>query len=225
MIGIALDEGVLSSVDDPVMKYIPELAQKHPNYSKLTIRHLLNMRSGLNFSEKYENPLAKMARLYYGRNQWRHIKRLGFSSEPDTKHEYQSATTALLSLVLEKATGKTMAQYFEVKVWKNLGAENNASWSLDDEKHRSTKSYSGFNVSAIDLAKIGRLYLNNGQHIGKHFVSSIWINETFTILPKNNAYHYQWYNFAAFGTDSSANKYFTDSLTASETFRTKYKKI
>jgi CubicO group peptidase (beta-lactamase class C family) len=223
LIGIAIDEGFIENVNDPVTKYVEELRTADPMFKKLTIRHLLDMRSGIKFSEHYSHPLSKMARLYYGTNQLGKIKRMSFECEPGEKHEYQSVSTAILGIVLEKATGQSLAKYFEDKVWKPLKMENRASWSLDDKKHQSAKAYSGLNISAIDFAKIGRLYLNKGLFEGEQIVSEGWINETFTPKVSNDGYQNQWYSFSASGPDSLGNKYFRDSLSAVKVWNERYK--
>ncbi len=224
LVGIAIDEGYISSVDDPITKYVKELNSSDPLFKKLTIKHLLDMRSGIKFKESYQNPLAKMTQLYYGTNQLRKIKRMYFKSEPGSKYEYQSVSTAILGLVIEKATKQSFAKYFEEKVWEPLNMENYASWSLDDRKNQSAKSYCGLNISAIDVAKIGRLYLNKGNFNGKQIVSEKWIMETLTPNMQNFGYQNQWYSFQAYGTDTSGHKYFNDSLKAEKIWEENYSK-
>ena len=162
--GVAVREGYIKSVHDPVTDYIPELRDADPMFSKLTVEHLLNMRAGLKFKETYApNPFTAMARLYYGANQEKQIRNLRFEEEPGDSHYYSSMTTAILGVLIERATGRSYAEYMEEKIWKPLGMEYDAYISLDDEKHRSPKAYGGINTCARDLAKIGRLYLNKGN--------------------------------------------------------------
>jgi len=223
LVGIAIDEGYISDVNDPVTKYIAELNYRDPMFQKLTIKHLLNMQSGIKFNESYSNPLSKMARLYYGNNQLGKIKRMRFESKPGTKHNYQSVSTAILGVVIEKATGQNLAEYFEDKVWRPLGMENTASWSLDDKKNQSAKAYSGLNMTAIDLAKIGRLYLQNGEFWNKQIVSESWIENTLTPNLSNDGYQNQWYSLSSYGVDSLGNRYFNDSISAVKVWETKYR--
>ncbi|MDR2804586.1 MAG: beta-lactamase family protein [Dysgonamonadaceae bacterium] len=221
--GIAVDEGFIRSVHDPVTDYIPELKNKDPYFRKLTIEHLLNMQAGLKFSESYSNPFSNMAKLYYGGNQLGFIEKLKFMKEPGEEYDYNSVTTAILGIVLERATGKSYAGYLEEKIWKPLGMEYDASVSLDDKKHRSAKSYGGLNATAVDLAKIGRLYLNGGNWNGKQIVSQTWIDKS--VLPavvgiddwkKYKNHQYLWYNDdrACFSADSTGAYRFTDSISA-----------
>jgi len=223
LIGIAIDEGFIKNTNDPVTKYIKELRDADPMFGELTIRHLLDMRSGIKFNESYSNPLSWMARLYYGTNQLGKIKRMHFKCKPGTSHEYQSVSTAILGIVLEKATRQNLAKYFEDKVWKPLGMQNRGSWSLDDKKHKSAKSYCGLNISAIDLAKIGTLYVNKGKFGGKQIVSEKWITETISLNTQNGGgYKNQWYNECYEGEDSLGNIFFKDSTDVIKLYRKKY---
>lgn len=225
LIGIAIDEGYISSVHDPVTKYIPELNSADPLFKKLTIKNLLDMRSGLKFNENYGiNPFSKMAQLYYGTNQLALIKRLHFECEPGTKHEYQSISTTILGIIVEKTTQQCFAKYFEDKVWIPLEMENTAKWSLDGKKHKSAKTFGGLSISAIDLAKIGRLYLKCGMWNGKQIISEEWIEETLTPNIKNEGYQNQWYSFNGNAVDTTGNKYFNDSITAQKVWKERYSK-
>ncbi|WP_321368781.1 serine hydrolase [uncultured Draconibacterium sp.] len=213
LVGLAIDDGYISNVQAPVTKYIPELSDHSPMFGQLTIEDLLNMRSGLKFKETYSTPFSKMTRLYYGTNQIGKIKRMKFECVPGTKHNYQSISTAILGIVVENATGKELGKYLEEKIWIPLGMENKATWSLDDKKHRSAKSFCGLNATAIDLAKIGRLYLNNGNWNGKQIISEEWVKKSIIPNKENDGYQYQWYNFSFMG-NFKGQIYFPDSISA-----------
>ncbi|MEZ5044739.1 MAG: serine hydrolase [Saprospiraceae bacterium] len=214
LVGLALEDGQIASVDDPVTRYIPELNDADPGFKKLTIRHLLDMRSGLNFKEAYSNPFAHIARLYYGTNQLSQIKGLTFTSTPGTRHNYQSVSTAILGIVVEKATGKPLGKYLEEKVWLPLGMENPATWSVDDKKHRSPKAYCCLNTTARDLAKIGRLYLREGNWEGNQIISKAWIRTSVTPNMTNGCYQNQWYSAAGIISKDGKDLIFPDSLSA-----------
>ncbi len=208
LIGIAIDEGLIKSIQDPVTDYIPELRDAHPYFKELTIEHCLDMRSGLKFNEAYVNPFSHVARLYYGTNQMRLVKGLSFDHKPGEVHRYISIATTVLGLVLENVIDVELATYLQEKVWKPLGMEYDAKWSLDDKKHRSAKAFCGISTTAKDLAKIGRLYLNNGNWDGHQIVSESWITKSISPKLENDCYQYQWYNI-------SGNKMtFPDSLSA-----------
>lgn len=227
--GIAVDEGLIEDINDPVTKYIPELLEGDPRFQRLTIRHLLDMRSGLDYKESYSNPFADMAKLYYGTNQLKQLSKLGFDHEPGTYHEYQSGTTALLGIAVERATGMDLGQYLEAKVWKPMGMEFPATWSLDDKRHRSAKGYSGLNTTARDLAKIGQLYAKGGLWRGKQIVSAAWVNASITPNMENDAYQYQWYSIEKpLASEDRKTRYFPDSLAAAsvaDTLRADFVKV
>ena len=209
LVGIAVDEGAIASIDDPVTKYVPELREADPMFRQQTIRHLLMMRSGLKYTESYTNPFAPMAKLYYGRDQLGQIEKMTFQEAPGTVHRYQSVSTALLGIVVEKATGVGLGEYLAKKVWEPLGAEYDATFSLDDKKHRSAKAYTGVNATARDLAKIGRLYLNGGvAPDGRRIVSEDWIRASTTPDFSNDGYQQQWYSLSNSLRDSTGVKYF-----------------
>ena len=224
LVGIAIDEGYIKSVHDLVTDYIPELKKGDHRFQKLTIEHLLNMQAGLRFSESYTNPLKDVGRLFYGRNQLGQLKKLKFKQDPGEKYDYNSATTALLGVVLERAIKRPYAEYLEEKVWIPLGMEYNASLSLDDKKHKSAKSYQGLTATAIDLAKIGRLYMNGGNWNGVQIVSKEWVEKSITPNTAENrisdgkykSYQYQWYSYERewYVVDSIGAYRFNDSLSA-----------
>ena len=113
--GIAIKEGKIHSIDDYVTDYIPELRTADKHFKSLKIRHLLNMQAGLKFKEKYSNPFCSMALLYFGHDMISQIKKLKFKTAPGSQYEYNSMTTAILSYVLERATGTKYAQYLSEK--------------------------------------------------------------------------------------------------------------
>jgi len=221
LVGIAIDEGYIKSIQDSVIHYIPEFKKGDPRFKKLTIEHLLNMQAGLHFNENYSNPFNHMAQLFYGRNSLGSLKKLKFEHNPGERYEYNSATTAILGIVLERAVKRPYAEYLEEKVWKPLGMEYDASLSLDDKKHRVAKSYQGLSATAIDLAKIGRLYLNGGNWNGKQIVSKEWVERSITpnieeghIGIKYRGYQYQWYSDGRTVRDSTGAYRFNDSISA-----------
>ena len=228
--GIAVDEGYIESVNDPVTKYIPELKKKDPYFQQLTIEHLLNMRAGFKFNENSYFPTSKATHLYYGTNHLGKVKRVKFAYKPGEKHQYQSLVTALLGVAVERATGKSLSSYLQEKVWTPMGMENRATWDIDDRRHRSNKAHVGVNTTAIDLAKIGRLYINNGNWNGKQIVSADWIAKSVTPNTDNEGYQYQWYSFGTFIPNPEKNHIhpkfklscFTDSLSVRKFVEEKY---
>ena len=197
--GIAVDEGYIESINDPVTKYLPELKGRDPRWEMLTIRYLLCMFSGLDFNDEYEFKIKELktvnaiARLNYGHNMVKQIRGLKFRCDPGTKFRYESMTTAILGVVIERATGRYFADYLSEKVWKPLQMESVALINIDSRKHRAAHAFGGITCTLKDLAKIGRLYLNNGMWEGKRIVSEEWIHLTTDFNPKSS-YHYSWYD-------------------------------
>ena len=181
LVGIALDKGYIDAVEDPVTKYWPELSDKAPEFARLTIEDLLDMRTGLAFSENYaSDPFSGMARLHYGRNIQRQITQQKFKKEPGTEFEYNSMATAILGAVLERATARRYAELLEEWVWQPLGMERYALMNLDDKEHRFAKAYGGLSTTPRDLARLGRLYLNEGIWEGERIVSREWVDRSFS---------------------------------------------
>ncbi len=197
--GIAVDEGYIENIDDPVTKYLPELKGRDPRWELLTIRYLLNMFSGLDFDDEYEFNIKELktvnaiARLNYGHNLVKQIRGLKFRCDPGTKFRYESMTTAILGVVIERATGKRYADYLSEKVWKPLQMESVALINIDSHKHHVAHAFGGITCTLKDLAKIGRLYLNLGMWEGKRIVSEEWIHLTTDYYPESS-YKYSWYD-------------------------------
>ena len=198
--GIALKDGYIKSLSDPVTDYVPELKDADPKFAQLKIEHLLDMTAGLKFNENYSwNPFSKMAKLYMGNNTLKVLQSLKFINTPGESFSYNSATTAILGVVIERATGKPYAQYLSEKVWQPLGMERNALIGLDSKKHHTAKSFAGLTTNVRDLAKIGKLFLNNGACNGAQIVDSTFVNRclsthTAGISGKaQSEYSYSWY--------------------------------
>ncbi|MEP7265329.1 MAG: serine hydrolase [Bacteroidota bacterium] len=196
MTGIALDEGKIKSLDQPVADFIPEF--KDGEKSKITIRHLLMMSSGLDWDEAYANPLSVTTEAYYGTDLYKIATQQKVIQEPGKEFIYQSGNTELLGLILENATGKSLSEYASEKLWKPLHAMNNAEWSLDKEDGRE-KSYCCFYSNARDFARIGALYMHSGMMFGKQIVSSDYVKTSVIPAPltdsgsKNEVYGYHWW--------------------------------
>ena len=169
LIGIAIDEGKIKSVDQPVSDFLPEY--KDGENAKLTIKHLLTMSSGINFDENYVNPFAYPAAAYYGKDLKKLTDKYSVKETPGKTFKYLSGNSVLLALILQKATGKSVSEYASEKLWKPLGAKNKAFWSLDHENGLE-KAYCCFNSNAPDFARIGELFLDSGKFNGTQIVSA-----------------------------------------------------
>ncbi len=205
MCGIAVDDGYIHSIDDVVTDYLPELKKKDPMWQKLTIRHLLDMQSGLDFDDTYSftfkhlKRLHAIARLNYGHNVMKQIRGLEFRCKPGTEHRYESMTSQILGVIIERASKRRFADYLSDKVWKPLQMESPALIDIDSRKHDVAHTFGGITTTMKDLAKIGRLYLNRGLWNGKRVVSEDWIRQTSTYDTSNDGYHFNWYNASSYG--------------------------
>ncbi len=177
LIGEALDEGKIKSLDEPVYKYIPEF--KNGGKEKITIRHLLMMSSGLDWEESGKNPLSENAESYYGTDLYGLVTRQHAIEKPGVRFEYQSGNSQLLGYIVEKATGKDLSVYAQEKIWDKIGAEKNAFWSLDKEGG-DEKAFCCMYASARDFGRLGRLISQRGKWDGKQVISEEFMDEMLT---------------------------------------------
>lgn len=172
LIGAAIKDGYIESVNQKVSDFIPEI--KNTTNSELLIKHLLTMSSGINFDEDYANPFAYPAASYYGED----LENLTFgyqvTEKPGEVFKYLSGNSELLGILLTRATNKKLAHYASEKLWKPLGAEQNAKWNLDKEEGME-KSFCCLISSARDFAKLGSLYMNYGNWKGVQLIDSNYI--------------------------------------------------
>jgi CubicO group peptidase (beta-lactamase class C family) len=175
LVGVALDEGKIKSLDDPVCNYFPEY--NNETNKQFTIRNLLTMSSGLNWDEAYSSPFSITTKAYYGSDIRKLLAGLKVTEEPGKRFKYLSCNTQLLAFIVENATGKHIADYASEKLWKPIGASSDALWCLDKEDGME-KAYCCFNTNALDFARIGQLILNKGKWNGKQIVSEKYIEES-----------------------------------------------
>ena len=174
LVGIAMDEGKIGSVDDKVMKYIPEY--NRGRQKDITIRNLLTMSAGMDWDEAYASLFSVTTHGYYGNDLYKLIMGLDIVDTPGVQYSYRSGETQLLSFVLEAATGETISKYAEKKLWRPMMAGQDAFWLLD-EKNGDEKSFCCFHTTARDAARFGRLMLNMGNWNGRQLVSRKYMEE------------------------------------------------
>jgi CubicO group peptidase (beta-lactamase class C family) len=183
LVGIAIGEGKIASVGDPITKYLPELAERDPRFSQIRIEDLLRMSSGIRYQE-FPFLTGDDAKTYY----YPHLRRLALQQtevvgEPGAAFLYNNYHPLLLGLILERATGVPVAEYLQERIWKPLGMEYPGSWSLDSTETGFPKMESGINARAIDFARFGRLYLNGGSWEGRQIVPAEWVAESTRMEP------------------------------------------
>lgn len=197
LIGVAIKEGLIKSVEQLVGDFLPEF--KEGEKAKLRIVDLLTMSSGTNWDESYWNPLSVTAEIYYGTDAYKTATGVSMIHQPGTLHDYKSGDTQLLGLILLKATGKSLSAYASEKLWQPLGASHTALWSTDQENGKE-KAYCCFNSNTRDFARIGKLMLDSGKIGGvRIFDSSFYIQSITPCGIKDTKglacdyYGYQWW--------------------------------
>lgn len=176
LIGIALEEGKLKSLDESVSNYIPSF--KDDGKEVITIRYLLMMSSGLDWEESGKNPLSENAESYYGTDLWGLVNRQKLVTKPGEKFNYQSGNSQLLGFIIKKATGKSVSEYAEEKIWRKINTENNAFWTLDRE-NGAEKSFCCLYGTTRDFARIGKLILQKGSWNNKQIISEKYMDDMF----------------------------------------------
>lgn len=209
LIGIARDEGLINSVEDKVSQYLPEL--EGSAYGAARVKDLLQMSSGVDFTESYgaaggNTVLATSSVQVMLNKAWI----LGFSldgqlagyaklEEPGTRFYYRSSDTHVLSAILRRIYNKPFEDILDEKLWQPLGMTSNASWNTAAD---IPVGFCCLNATSRDYAKLGSLFLNNGNWHGKQIVSKKWVDEATIpssshVQPENargnRGYQYQWW--------------------------------
>lgn len=196
-VGVALNEGLIQSLDDPMANYLEMFDTPKKNH--ITIRHMLSMSSGMNYSESYLNPFGFAAKANYGQHLYALLSEYCANEEPGKYFKYQSGDTQSLAFLIKAVSGKSLSDYFSEKIWSQIGAKRDALWSLDREQG-DEKAFCCFNANARDFARIGRLMLQNGKFMGKSLIDSSYVQlavQAADLLElsgdKNRRYGYQWW--------------------------------
>ncbi len=173
LLGKALEEGKIGSIDDKFTGYFEEFKNK-AFAENLTLKHLAQMESGLDWDEDYKNPFLPNARAYYGRSLMKATFSRKFKQNPGESFEYQSGSTQLLGFAVRKAVGQSLASYLSEKFWIPMGMEQNATWSTDESGME--KTYCCIHSNARDFAKLGQLFLDNGKVNGQQILNPDFID-------------------------------------------------
>lgn len=199
LIGTAIADGLIRDVQQPITDFIPEL--KANGFDAVTIEHVLQMTSGLDFKESYVNPFGTVAKFYYGRQLTKYTLDLRLKRAPGTEWEYVSGDTQLLGLVLERALRakgdqRSLTQYLSDRIWSPLGMEHSSSWSIDRNRGGIEKAFCCINAPARDFAKLGSLYLKKGRWRDEQIVPEAWVSTSTKADTANGGstfYRYQWW--------------------------------
>ena len=177
LMGIAIANGDVQSVDDPITKYIPEL--KDSAFEGVTIKHCLNMASGVKFNEDYGDLTSDINRMSLSMLLGKPIE--GFMAslererEPGTFNHYVSINTEIIGLIVRNATGIGLAEYLQKNIWQKIGVENDAWWVLNDGRELAM---GGLSISTRDYARFARLYLHKGNWNGQQLIPEKWVNDS-----------------------------------------------
>ena len=178
LVGIAYEEGLIDSLDDPVTKYLDDF--KETGYDGVTIKDILQMSSGVLFNEAYadyDSDINRFGRAVATGTSMRDFsKTLTREREPGTYMHYVSINTQVLGFLLQEVTNKSISQYLYNKIWNPLGMEDSAYFILDDVKDEF--ALGGLNATLRDYAKFGLLYLQNGRWNDNQIISKQWIEDS-----------------------------------------------
>lgn len=204
-IGIAIEEGLIGSIEEPITQYVPSLAGSA--YDGVRIKDILQMSSGARWNEDYSDPESDInvfGRIFaLGGSMNEFAATLQREREPGTYNLYNSTDTQVLGMLLVEATGRTITDYMEEKLWHPLGMETNGYWLTDSEGMEM--AFGGLNATARDYAKLGELYRLGGNWNGTQIVPADWVAASVTpdaphLLPGENpasdfdlGYGYQWW--------------------------------
>ncbi len=199
LMGAAVSEGYVGSVDDPIGKYIPEFEGKE--IGLIPIRACLRMASGIDFDE--EKDMSKFSlRTLLGIPAMKIIAGYGVKEPPFSYRRYQSINTEILGQIITNATGYSLAEYMEKTLWKRIGTERDAHWTLSNGRELAM---GGLSVSLRDYARFARLYLKEGNYNGEQILPREWIRDSLDMSadyskPGSNydaynaiGYGYQWW--------------------------------
>jgi CubicO group peptidase (beta-lactamase class C family) len=196
LVGMALKEGLIESLDDPVSRY----ADIGGIYSKVSVRQLLRMASGVRWSEDYGDPTSDRRQLMAIQGRWekggilRHMNSLPAETPPGGSWKYNTGDSYLVSAVMEGATGTNLADYLS-RIWSRLGTEADASW-WSECPDGMTVSGSGFNARLRDYARFGQFVLDEGRIGGDKLLPDGWTAEAgsaYHIGSERIPYGYMWW--------------------------------
>lgn len=205
LVGIALEEGFISSLDDPLTDYLPELIERDPRFGDITLRHVITMSSGLGFREG-ASPWDDPANTYYGTDlRTAALTNTEIEVAPGQESHYNDWNLILMGLVLERTSGMSLSAYMETRLWQPMGTEADGSWSLDSEESGYEKVFVGINARAVDFAKLGWLYLHEGRNEDVQVVPAAFVDEATQVdTTTDPASHYQYY----WWIDEDRNSYY-----------------
>jgi len=203
LIGAAAEDGLIKSVEDPVIKYLPYLSES--GYRDVTVKNLLQMATGVKYSENYGDPDSEAASLgaalLTGNISFKKYAQSiqPTNTPPGTRFEYQSVNTQVLGLLLEKVTGERLNEYTQEKLWKKIGSQSDAFF-YESKNQPDTCAFACFNAIVRDYGRVGLMMLRGGALGGERIVPESWVIDSTTpdapyLKPEQIGfgYAYQWW--------------------------------
>ena len=204
LIGLAVEDGLINNLHDPVTKYLPEL--KKNGLDKISIYSLLQMHSGIKFIEGLL-PWKELVKGYLYPNVKKLLNSIIVEDEVGKYFHYNDFHLHLLSLILTRVLDCSITDYFQERIWKKIGSEFPAYLCVDNSKDRIEKLEGGFVTTPIDLAKFGRLYLNKGKYNGDIILPEKWISDSIDFHSIDHSPEYfSYYKNKSWGNWFSSNK-------------------
>ncbi|OCF86107.1 serine hydrolase domain-containing protein [Nocardia brasiliensis] len=182
LVGIAVDEGLIRGIDDPISDYVR--VEPGSAYDGVSIRTVLGMSSGARWNEAYHDrrsEIQQLSRAVLGLQGGLDgfVARMAKQSAPETVCRYNSGETQVLGALIARATGRTVSDYMHEKLVEPLGFESPGYWVTDMRGVEA--SFAGLNLTARDYAKLGELYRNGGVWQGNRIISEDWVRASTTI--------------------------------------------
>lgn len=192
LMGKAIKDGYIKSLDQPVCDFLPEFCDGEA--AKMTVGDLSSMASGTNWDEAYYSPLSITTRAYFDDDLAKVMNGLKVVTAPGKAFKYASGDTQMLAMVIEKATGKKLYNYLTESFWKPLESENATLWQVDSEDHDLVKAYCCIASNAKDFARFGKLYKDHGKWNGKQILDSTFVAKSLKPrFPASPEYGYGWW--------------------------------
>jgi len=192
LIGVAIQDGYIESIDQKITDFIPEYDRPGDHFNnEVTIKHLLTMSSGMDWNEDYYNPFGVTAEAYFTKNLNDLMLSIDFTEKPGEKWHYQSGSTQLMGLIIERSTGTSLSAYLSEKLWQPINATDQAEWMID-KQGGVEKAYCCINSNALDFARFGQLYLDKGNWNGVQLIDSSFVEASLSADLEAH-YGYSWW--------------------------------
>ena len=192
LLGKAIAQGHIQSLDQKVIDFLPEL--KGPYADQVTVGDLSSMASGQRWGEAYYSPLSVTTAAYFVEDLDQLILEQPIDEMPGKEYIYKSGTTQLLGMVLAQATGKNLTDYLYETLWNPMGAEYDSYWQVDSAQKGSEKAYCCIASNAKNFARMAKLYKDYGKWGGEVLLDSAFVAKSLKArFPESPEYGYGWW--------------------------------